>query len=1463
MAPILRHVRLPVALLLGLALVAGCGGGGGGGSKSKGPKNPVKGFGVSSGPQGFQIQGLNAPVFLDFTKAVDASTVDTGSVRLLTIDDPTGQTTAPSGLLAAVTFEVAGSRITVRPTLEFDSQNVTYGFVAEALYEISFGDPDVGDGVLSAAAKPMTNPETSFFFRTPQTAVDLNPGFPMVRVFLVDDASDVVIPELIEDLDGDLDIIPEALANFSDVVEVLPPGPGGAVQTVPIVPVRDLVFIFDDALLPSTVFNAVDGSSPSVRVLLNTVALPGFQPVVSFAELSFLHQQPDLTIVRWESLLDAMPPDGFLQVEVTANVQDIAGNSKLTVTGDPSPLISTALRVLDGVDTAVYEIEELFTNNAQEDQFGSSANWASMGGYLTPVLGGGLGRDGDFLIEAGATADEPGATTVPLVVRIDYDAKIVRLPTVRQVRPGVHEPIAWEFRRLVLPLGWTLSPLRDADGDGTSDPTSHLVDSAGHPLDGLSAPLVLRATGDIDISGTLDVTGRGAVDLIPPNGPSDRSYDDYLAQGGRGGEPQGAAGVGGQGGNVVLAVDTDADGQEDTVLVSLVSPAVAAPGVPFAPADPLLRGVTGRSATLTATTLEDLSTDLSVLTDPLLGFGGDPELFAALVAGEIQLQPNVGLGSTDAFNSGTRNQLIDENHPTFVLESVSVSGGSSTLTIRSDKGESMLSASKNIATAFEPIAAAGDAYIVGRFRGEAGGDPSGLERGATVTEPFLVVNEGSLGVSTTGGGGGGGGGVAPGQAGGSSGPFSDPSVNQRGLGGGGIARDDSVGGLGGLGAIRGVGRVFDDTHFDWVTQSEGRPLPELTGAALVGSQLLPAAPNNGWVFLVTAFDGLTFTIARLGSGDVDIGLTTGSGGADGPGLGLGADTPFLLLPLVGVGGGGSGSGVSITGTVNSTPGTLALFTPGAGAGSGGGVVELETARQMIFRPTAVITAAGGDGASIVSPGAQYAGGGAGGGGSVTLRGGKGFVIFAGAQLNAIGGSGGSSEGNGLGGSGGNGWIRLETFDDELTPSSYDSVAQPTLGEENLGRLIGTPRAVGESRFYSSGLANPSFESVSVVYDADTDGDGLVETGLSWSFDANGPDGGPEGFDRPPFRFLLNPTVLGINGSLDVAAASSTYYEPYDLVSGRAGFVYDPTVGRLLYSAGERAELIRDLGGGGDLAFPDFPAADSDIINVASMAYGGPNNELFLLERGAPHIYVLDAATGALNRTIFLPRVIEGGMAYISNGINTLFDRIVIADNRSELLVTFRRADPDLGFPLTMDYRPGMPAEVVPLRRGSDFLPMEITGMAFDLGRFSIWAVDAFNSELIEFSVLPEFFGISLKGVHHRVQLTDGGVPFVPSALAFDGSLLHLLRATDPEVTTRLTIDPADVSLAQDGGVYDLVGKPDALPDIAHSIVSGKTFLRFRLPIDGLFDDPSHPSGPVSFSDVRIDSVNIIARNVKF
>jgi hypothetical protein len=1013
---------------------------------------------------------------------------------------------------------------------------------------------------------------------------------------------------------------------------------------------------------------------------------------------------------------------------------------------------------------------------------------------------------------------------------------------------GGFVPREYAFTTVNIPVGWTVSPLTDRNGDGTPDPNEYLVQFAGHPLDGLGAPLRIRCTGTLTLDGTVDVSGSAATTIVRPKTTSDPGYAAYKGQGGAGAVPLLAAGGGGEGGAVLLL---DKDGAIAFPLIS--------PSPDYEVSDGKLRGVTGLSTGLSASTMSDALKQFTRLSDP-----GDPVLSGLLDAGEIRLQPNVGVGSSLLGNAGTPNEAIDENHPTFVVDGVL---GDATLEVTAQFG-TLDQPSENFGNAYAPIASAGDPYLLGRLRGRAGLDQLPLLRGGDGAEPYVVVNEGALGITTTGGGGGGGGSFDPGAAGEADGPEPNPLVDQRGTSGG-IAKSESVGGAGGQGSVRGSVRVTGATTLLLLSQTAGRPLAELTGPALVGARLIPNSTAGGWLFTIDAFDGASFTVRPIENDEVEIDLLDGPG-SEGPGLSVGTDYSFVIVPALDVGGaGGGGSGVSVTGTVNTAASVLPLLAPGAGGGAGSGSVLLETASTLSLGPQGRVLALGGKGGAVFDPQIDLAGGGGGGGGNITLRAGNGMTVFQGAVISALGGDGGGLAGAGRGGVGGSGYIRLEDFSNTLVAAAFSQSTFPPVAAMNLGRMFGIPQGVGQSLFYEAGVLNPEWKSLIVTYRSDTNDDGITEE-FKWSFSETGSASVPPGLLDPPFEIGFNSVGFNDDGFLASDEVDPIFHPASDLVSARTGLAHDASNGVLLACVGRDVHDIHRLDpatlapvavGPKTIPLPTIPSAASDFIDVVSLAAGGPSTELFLLERATSSVHVIGLAAGEFRRTIFLPIQLDGAMTYLPPPL----DLLVFADNRGERLVTFHRVDPAT-MTLTQDYSPTTPVTQFAVRRDGIPQDIQIVGLAWSAATSRLWCTDALANRLFQVDLSAGNEGQSQTGSESFSTLlfdVDGGaapdpVPVIPSAVAFDGTDLFLVHAVDPvdgrvRRLARSAVDPGGV-----GADTVLANFGTLLPQAPFSMQDGHLYLRFRILIDGAKD-----AGATMFRKVRIDTIELTYENEPF
>ncbi|MHC4845283.1 MAG: hypothetical protein ACYTCU_03880, partial [Planctomycetota bacterium] len=670
------------------------------------------------------------------------------------------------------------------------------------------------------------------------------------------------------------------------------------------------------------------------------------------------------------------------------------------------------------------------------------------------------------------------------------------------------------------------------------------------------------------------------------------------------------------------------------------------------------------------------------------------------------------------------------------------------------------------------------------------------------------------------------------------------------------------------------------TEIDLVPATQdtrSRPLSELVGVGpvepLAGHFLIPNSDADGWMFEIESFDGVTFTVKRIESDVFDIGLTDPTGGPpgpDGPGLIPGNDYEILIVPRLDIGGGGGGgTGVSVTGTVKFNEKVLPVFMPGAGGGSGGGSVEIETASDLTMGNSSAILVEGGRG-GIVQDGvtgvSSFAGGGGGAGGNALVRVGGTFKAFNGARISVDGGAGGGDADKGQGGQGGAGYLRLESFEDDLGPSDLATVSVTPVDETNFGRLLGKPAGVGQSTFYESLFVNPEYDAITLDYLADSDGD-LTQEALQWSFSDTGIDGGPGGFEDAPVRVFFNSVRSNAIGFIDGVKLHNQFSEVSDLVSARAGLVYDDLSDVVLFSIGkgttqvhrlDPATLMPVIIGASKIILPFIPGTTDPEIDIVSMAVdtGASPPELFLFERLTRKIHVIGLTTGVFHRTVTLPYEVGGAMAY-----DPVNDVLVLADNQNDRLVTFKPRDDLAADPQNDDYAPLAPESAFQVVRDGVMQPIEIVGMAYDdsvPASPRLWCTDAMRSRMFQVSLEAGFEGTSMSGGggERFSVLKSGTDKVVPSAVAFDGTSLYMLHATDPKDSRIGEIDPSTVS--ETGADLVLGGFGTLVPETPRSVADGDQFLRFRMIIDGALD-----VGGTSFRKVRLDTVTVDYENKAF
>lgn len=622
-----------------------------------------------------------------------------------------------------------------------------------------------------------------------------------------------------------------------------------------------------------------------------------------------------------------------------------------------------------------------------------------------------------------------------------------------------------------------------------------------HPRDtGPGYPLVIRSTGSINVIGTIDVS--------PVNDSHNGVNGFYGALGGtNGGNAFNGGGAGGKGGGVILGVQT---------------PFFSTPGY----TDFFQNyGITGTNSEIFDYALRDDTKPAGFFT-----------LIDNLLAGgtEVFLQPNVGMGPG--------NENVVTNHPTFVVSGTDAANNE--IQITTDRG-SMLDTSSNPGIPLPPIAKAGDAYLIGELAGHDGEDPLPFNREGKGSEP-LTVAQTSITFASAGGGGGGGS-MADGVEG-ETGPDFEPV----GYSIGGFSTPHSVGGAGGGGFdLSGPCQKNDN-----VTLFVGAgTLPAINFA---GYRVNPNSEEEGWLFNIES--------ANPGAGTITIepfsnGLAATPFDLDS--VDFNGDEIFRIFPSENTGGaGGGGAGVELTGTIKMMQGPpyeIPGWLPGAGGGAGGGVLKLETARDITLSPSGKILAQGGNGGYIQNYDMNIPGGGGGGGGQILLRARDNIKLGGGAIVSAEGGVGG-----GLyvyGGPGGDGFVRLENIMGSLKIANFVSTVFPTPTVMNLGIFPAQEgSSLALSKFYFMGISrpdyihdpanpDPDFRGLKVVYDMRETIEGGGDT-----FYENLVYPDPSGLfpDPPLFTIDFNVAPADDDGFIDLAEVTQVFtdYDGFDTLDGK-------------------------------------------------------------------------------------------------------------------------------------------------------------------------------------------------------------------------------------------------------------------------------------------------------------------------
>ncbi|MFH0944218.1 MAG: hypothetical protein V2A76_03390 [Planctomycetota bacterium] len=859
--------------------------------------------------------------------------------------------------------------------------------------------------------------------------------------------------KLIDAIDGKVNLTQTSVAYPLSSYNQANPTPAPGVQIK-----------FNELVLPSSLLNPATGESPTLRILLDVDDNPGtFTDRIDLPGAFVITHTTKKTLVEWTSAAKSVLGDSFYLVHIEPYVEDLVGNSIYSITQDAGARQLFGYRTKDASGDPLDPIVEEFNDKFNLDTIISSADWnePSALGFLKNGITGGTGEDGAYR----PTDDETLTTGV-------FDADL-----------GKDVQRVWNFTSVTIPLGVTVT----AEGE---------------------FPLRIRSTGNVNIYGTLDVSGAGG-----------DQFTEVRVRPGAGGEGAVAGASGALGGSVTDGVDLDTGLFQDGLYG-------------YALATQPNQGLFGLSTV--------------PVTDFVLPRAGG-HLLSASHAG-LWLQPNVGTGSAAA-GSSPGNE-IRHNHPTFMIESVSLAGSGS-LTVISNPADPLYFGSliQPSLDTYEfpppPITKPGDPFMIGDMAGREG-DEAGFAGSAgkgslpmTVAQEFLTL--------VRSGGGGGGAARTAGEAGEDS-----PTAY-------GGSSTGTAGGAGGSAGLSGAVVAMTDT----VLTVAGTPFAglDLNGDADTPPFIVFPNDAQGYLFEIASNTGNTITIVPYLLTHVAPVDGTGDGVVDLADVSLGAS--YRVEPNVDVGGSGGGSsGVHLAYTIK-TPGppnqTPPTWTPGAGGGAGGGSVRIEADGKIVVAGTGMILARGGDGGRTTGAlSTSASGGGGGAGGTVELTSGDptASAVQVLGLVDCNGGAGGLGEVEG--GSGGNGRAIFRSFNGNLSPGAFpDTAVTPPILATDLGFMVpGQLPTLGQSKFYNSDSFPTVYSDFIVVYNADVNG--VPTTGLT--FTRSNLVGGTEA----PFDLFFNDAEIGSNGLVDYSTVDENFVTDPATLSGaflrfRVGLYPEKTV----------------------------------------------------------------------------------------------------------------------------------------------------------------------------------------------------------------------------------------------------------------------------------------------------------------
>jgi len=1034
-----------------LMVLAACGSGGGSGGSFVVTStifgyDPFTGNFNASGQQGEPpLIPLNMCVVFNFSSPISPGSANATSIvvqELTSLNPPT------PGPLAAATFTVTGSRLTICPLITFTDTNATFGWGSQSqkkIYQILFQVAPSTTVVRSSGGKAISASDRGpYLFQTSTQIFDKKPGAPVPTMRLLDPVSGAQLPTVDTPFDP-----------------------------VPLVEIK-----FDEPVIPST---AVDpggvGTSSNIHIELDTdndaattadrILIPGFYTLTE--------TDVDATVL-WTSLLAELPtaqnpPDatnGCLYViTVDGTVQDLSGNDKVSETKNANARDVFTFRTLPGPSTSpVDPFVEPFDDQANSDLTVTSASWGNaFAGFLTPGIGGGTGADGLFdPTDAGFLANPPSG------VSINNPARIITMNTESLVTPGTQR--LFEFTTLRVPGNWTVIatgrfPLSiQMTGSATFSGIFNISGAAGAVY--VAGAVTGGAGGASTLNGAAGGRGGATTDsagvdtFFPGKGGAPVGYGK-LAFGGSSAANQGASGrsTALDNANFTLTDSTFAANLGGLGIANLwIQPNLGADDFRFERYHTAFK-VTGIAAGV-----------VTVVSDP-----NDP-----LYRGELS-QETTNPWLEDDGTGGFRAPLLTELFDSYVIGELRGLAGSALFDLDLD-GNANDTVKASAGTGSEPQAVTQTFLTLGRSGGGGGGGAS-TAGSKGQDDPTVANGPGAFGGTGFVG--------APGGAAGPSGillqrvdsdtlrvttPLFDDGTGNPDPGFEGHLINPNIG-QGNTFRIESVDAV-DTVTIARISTATGLLIDLSNTVMLPGNTVRVTPPydagGTGGGGAGVHCAGSSKTPAGH-QGHPDLSDPRNQNGAANT-AGFFDDDGGIAPPNQ------VQDGLEDTNPSGEAIFTLPRWVPGGGGGAGGGSARIVAAGNIDVTASGQLLSDGGEGGRSDLAGASAASGGGGGaGGTIFLGAGGTLSAAVGARISCAGGIGGAQGFGVEGGAGAPGRIRLENANGNLVAANFSGVGTPAITAEHLGIFPGGGDSVAQSIFVAVGALVPTYQRLVVNYTA--------------------------------------------------------------------------------------------------------------------------------------------------------------------------------------------------------------------------------------------------------------------------------------------------------------------------------------------------------------------------------------------